>query len=103
LDEEDDSIEDLLRATTLVLLRLFFVQAYAQLENTQQELDLLRSMPDRPPSPPPLDARETARKADDDMWRLDQPVLTGGPDGHGPLLDSGGKVRHIIYITTATL
>lgn len=90
-EDEDDENEHLLRTTTLVLLRLFFVQAHSQLESLQQELELLRSMPERPPSPPQPDAREVARQAEEDRWRLDKPLPAGGIDGKGPLLDSSGR------------
>ena len=34
------------------------------------------------------------------MWRLDAPRPMGGPDGKGPLLDSSGKARSQLEITS---
>jgi hypothetical protein len=89
-DEDDPDTDDILRETTLVLLRLTYAQAHGQLESMDQELDLLRSVPPPPPSaePPPDDGRRKAEEKED-MWKLDAPTR---PGGSGPLLDSGGKV-----------
>ena len=91
--EEDEEAEDVLREATLLLFRLTYTQAQSQLESLEQELELLRSMP-----PPPLSSEDSRQrqanpKDQDDMWRLDAPRPTGGPDGKGPLLDPSGKVR----------
>ncbi|KAK7038065.1 Serine/threonine protein phosphatase PP2A-associated protein [Favolaschia claudopus] len=93
-DDEDSESEDLLRETTLLLLRLFYAQTQTQLINLNQELELLRNaprMPPPPPSRPEEDHRDKARVAESDMWRLEAPAPSGGPDGKGPLLDSSGK------------
>lgn len=77
----------------LIILVLSYGQAQGQLESMEQEFELLRNMP---PSPPPRqDTRSGKGKEEDDMWRLDAPRPTGGPDGKGPLLDPKGKVRTI--------
>ncbi|KAJ7217195.1 TAP42-like protein [Mycena pura] len=92
-DEEDteSESEDILRETTLLLLRLCYAQAQSQLVSLGQELDLLQSAPSFPPTPrpPPEDGRRSKeRVAENDMWKLDAP---GGTDGKGPLLDPQGK------------
>lgn len=93
-DEDDPETEDILRETVLILLVLLYGQTHASLESMGQELELLRSMP--PPPPPPRDDTRMAKHQEqDDMWKLDAPRPTGGPDGKGPLLDSSGKVRQI--------
>ncbi|OCH93879.1 TAP42-like protein [Obba rivulosa] len=93
IEEDDADIEDILREATLLLLRLTYAQAHAQLESLSQELELLRNMPSRPPAD--LSAADDPRRAKtrevDDMWRLDRPAPQGGPDGKGPLLDPSGK------------
>ena len=95
-DEDDTELEDILRETALILLVLFFGQAYANLESLDQELELLRNMP---PPPPSEDVRAGKRKEQDDMWRLDAPIATGGPDGKGLLLDSSGKVLYVSFVS----
>lgn len=93
-DEPDSETEDVLREASLLLLRLIYVHAHAQLESITQELDLLRSGPFAPRAPeqPSDDTRAERRKQEEDMWRLDRALPRGGPDGQGPLLDEGGKV-----------
>jgi immunoglobulin-binding protein 1 len=94
-DEEEDGdseTADLLRKSALMLLRLMYTRARSRLESAKQETALLQSMPPPPPSRPEDDPRDAARKADGNLWRLDQPVSTGGPDGRGPLMDASGKV-----------
>ena len=61
----------------------------------EQELELLSNLP--PPPPPLPQPAEDLRRKDksreqDDMWKLDKPTPSGGPDGKGPLLDAQGKV-----------
>ncbi|PCH37895.1 hypothetical protein WOLCODRAFT_114406 [Wolfiporia cocos MD-104 SS10] len=90
-DEDDTDTEDILRDATLLLLRLTYAQAHAQLQSLNQELQLLRSTPPSHPSLPAEDLRHAKAREQDDMWRLDQPQLQGGPDGKGPLLDPSGK------------
>ncbi|TFK42393.1 TAP42-like protein [Crucibulum laeve] len=91
-EEIDSEIEDILRETTLLVLRLVFAQSHSQLESMEQELELLRNAPPSPRfAPPSDDQRGKQRQSDDDMWKLDAPVPTGGPDGKGPLMDANGK------------
>lgn len=83
-------MDEILRETTLLLLRLTYALSQGQLESIDQELALLRSAP--PPPPPnqsPTDDRRGGIKDEDDMWRLDAPVVSAGS---GPLLDPAGKV-----------
>lgn len=94
--EEDPEIEDAVRETILVLLQLFCAQTHGETDGLQQELELLKNVPSEPPKPPSNDSRQGKAKQEDDMWRLDAPRPSGGPDGKGPLLDPSGKVR-IIY------
>lgn len=91
-DEEDTDAEDVLREATLLLLRLTYGQAQAQLQSLEQEIQILRSAPPRP-SEAPEDPRHAREREANDVWRLDAPMPQGGPDGKGPLLDSSGKVR----------
>ncbi|KAF8205785.1 TAP42-like protein [Mycena galopus ATCC 62051] len=91
-EEEDSESEDILRETTLLLLRLCYAQAEAQLLSLSQELELLQNAPRMPPPPtsrPEDDRRGKERATEGDMWKLDAPL--GGPDGKGPLLDPTGK------------
>ena len=80
---------------TLLLLRLAYAQAYAQLASIAQELELLRSAPPPPPSAQPETsdrAQLSSSEAEHALWRLDAPARSArGRDG-GPLLDSAGKV-----------
>lgn len=94
MDEEADSeTEEILRETTLLLLRLLYAHASSQLESIEQELDLLRNAPPSPiMGPDDDDKRLQKRKEEENEWKLDIPT-PGGPDGKGPLLDPSGKVR----------
>lgn len=96
-DEPDSETDDVLREATLLLLRLTFAQAHAQLESMTQELDLLRSALFLPAQPEQSadDSRTTRRLEEEDMWRLDKPLPRSRLDGRGPLLDEGGKVTNI--------
>ena len=86
-DDEDDD-EDGRRAATILLLRLTYAQAHAQLSSIAQELELLRSAP--PPSQPGTsDHADPSSSEEQTLWRLDAPAR-----GSGPLLDSTGKVAH---------
>ncbi|EGN95591.1 hypothetical protein SERLA73DRAFT_186691 [Serpula lacrymans var. lacrymans S7.3] len=89
-DEDDSETDELLRETSLLLLRLFYVQAHAQLESLDQEVELLRSIPPPPnrQSVPSAEDRRSKQKESDDIWKLDAPVSQGG---QGPLLDPSGK------------
>ncbi|KAF8964013.1 serine/threonine protein phosphatase PP2A-associated protein [Flammula alnicola] len=90
-EELDSETDEILRETTLLLLRLLYAHASAQLQSMEQELELLRNAP-----PSPImgaldeDERNKTRKAEDNDWKLDIPIA-GGPDGKGPLLDPAGK------------
>ncbi|TFK30209.1 serine/threonine protein phosphatase PP2A-associated protein [Coprinopsis marcescibilis] len=93
--ELDPETDEILRETTLIVLRLLYTQAQGQAEMMERELDMLKLAP----SSPRLEAQQMADdqriKQREDvaaMWRLDAPPVTGGPDGKGPLLDSSGKV-----------
>ncbi|KAF8261076.1 serine/threonine protein phosphatase PP2A-associated protein [Lactarius quietus] len=89
-DEQDG--EDERRAATLLLLRLAYAQAHAQLASIAQELELLRSAP--PPSAQPGTsdrAHLSSSEAEHALWRLDAPMRAVGQRGGGPLLDSAGK------------
>ncbi|KAH9930760.1 TAP42-like protein [Fomitopsis serialis] len=100
-DEDDADTEDILRETILLLLRLTYGQAHAQLQSLEQEIQLLRNAPSRPP-----EAFEDPRRAKDreivDMWRLDAPLPQGGPDGKGPLTDSSGRPLRPFTILPST-
>ncbi|KAF9564378.1 serine/threonine protein phosphatase PP2A-associated protein [Agrocybe pediades] len=91
-DEELDSdTDEVLRETTLVLLRLLYAHACTQLQSMEQELELLRNAPPTPLfGPSDGDERDKKRNAEVDEWKLDIPV-PGGPDGKGPLMDASGK------------
>jgi immunoglobulin-binding protein 1 len=91
-DDEDSETAELLRKTTLFLLRLTYTRALSRLESAEQEVTLLHSMPPPPSSRPQDDPRDAARKTEEEKWRLDRPVPSGGPDGRGPLMDASGKV-----------
>lgn len=93
--EAGSEIEEVTRETTIVLLRLFYGQTHGEIDSLQQELELLKNAPPEPPKPPSDDARLAGKKQEDEMWRLDQPRPSGGPDGKGPLLDAQGRVRSL--------
>jgi hypothetical protein len=87
-DEDDSETDEILREAVLLLLQLYYAQAYSQLESMEQELELLRNAPPPPRPGPPSDDRKNKVKEQDDMWKLD----TKSPVGEsGPLLDSSGK------------
>lgn len=92
-EEADSETEEILRETTLLLLRLLYAHASGQLQSMEQELDLLRNAPPSPIMGPDdeEDKRSKKRKEEENEWKLDVPI-PGGPDGKGPLLDSEGKV-----------
>jgi immunoglobulin-binding protein 1 len=97
-EELDSEVDQILRETILLLLRLLFAQSNAQLQSMKQELELLRNAPPSPNHSPPRDIedpRDKQKKEDEEMWKLDIPV-PGGPDGKGPLLDPTGKVSNYI-------
>lgn len=89
-DAEDLETENILRATTLLLLRLFYAQACAQRESVGQEIQLLRNAPTPPPLPkPPADDRQNKARGQEDMWKIDATLELSN---RGPLLDPHGKV-----------
>lgn len=91
-EETGSENDDIIRETTLLLLRLLYAHASTQLQSMEQELELLRNAPPSPKlGPDDNDNRAQKRKAEEHDWKLDIPV-PGGPDGKGPLLDSSGKV-----------
>ncbi|KAF9526959.1 serine/threonine protein phosphatase PP2A-associated protein [Crepidotus variabilis] len=98
LSSQDETVldfdtDDILRETTLLLLRLFYARASSQLQSLEQELELLRNAPPSPTNDPNEmidDPRDKKRIGEDNAWKLDIPV-PGGPDGKGPLMDASGK------------
>ncbi len=91
-DEQDD--EDEQRIATLLLLRLAYAQACAQLANIAQELELLHNAPPAPPphQPGSSDHARSSREAERSLWTLDAPRSVGIAQRDGPLLDPAGKV-----------
>ena len=90
-DEQDD--EDERRTATLLLLRLAYAQAYAQLTSIAQELELLRSAPPAPAHQPGTSERaRLSPEAERTLWTLDAPRAVGMTQRGGPLLDPAGKV-----------
>ncbi|KAH8826918.1 serine/threonine protein phosphatase PP2A-associated protein [Flagelloscypha sp. PMI_526] len=86
--EEPTAVEDLLRESTILVLRLCYTQAYAQIESIEQELELLKNAPPMPPenNNKATDNRETQKQLEEDMWKLDV-----SSSSKGPLLDNKGK------------
>lgn len=76
-----------MREMTIHLLRLFWIQAWSQLDSLDQEIELLRNAP-----PSPENRLQTTTEKDVDTWRLDVPQPGGMFDSRGPLLDQSGKV-----------
>ena len=104
-EELDSDVDQVLRETIFLLLRLLYAQSNTQLQSMKQELDLLRNAPPSPIHSPPRDIedpRDKQRKENEEMWKLDIPV-PGGPDGKGPLLDPTGKVSNYIPIDSVKL
>ncbi|ETW86106.1 hypothetical protein HETIRDRAFT_311119 [Heterobasidion irregulare TC 32-1] len=83
---EEDDADDVLREVTLLLLRLVYAQARAQLDSLSQEFELLKNAPHTPPGPP--EGQSGSRNTDDLDWRLDAMRLSGR---NKPLLDAKGK------------
>ncbi|KAJ3568639.1 hypothetical protein NP233_g5580 [Leucocoprinus birnbaumii] len=101
-DDLDSETDEILRTTTLLLLRMLYAQTHAHLESMDQELELLKRAPPSPTGAPPLngehgDARVGKGKGRDaeqqELWKLDMnvPGGAGGPDGKGPLMDQSGR------------
>jgi len=90
-EDLDLDTEEILRETTLLVLRLFYARAMTQLHAMEQELELLRNAPPSPMMGPESgDFRDKQRNVDENDWKLDIP-LAGSPDGKGPLMDAQGK------------
>ncbi|KIM55038.1 hypothetical protein SCLCIDRAFT_135558 [Scleroderma citrinum Foug A] len=87
-DEDDSETDDILRETSLLLLRLLYMHACSQLQSLDQEMELLRNAPPlRQPAPAVDECREKVTDQEA-MWRLDPtPRVTGREQ----LLDSSGK------------
>lgn len=99
-DHDNSNTDEILRQVTLLLLRLNYAKAQNELSSSEQELELLRNAPPPPPSHSPSDdPRKAKGKEQEDMWKLDSRIPTGGPDGRGPLLDSSGKVGPCRHVT----
>ena len=94
--DQDSEAEQ--RTATLLLLRLAYVQAHAQLTSIAQELELLRSAPPLPPAPPGTssDRARSSSEAERALWTLDAPRAAGTAPRGGPLLDPAGKVRNLM-------
>jgi immunoglobulin-binding protein 1 len=95
-EDLDSQTDEMLRETTLLVLRLLYAHSSAQLQSMEQELELLRNAPPSPTMGPEdqataQDPRDRKRKEEENDWKLDKPAL-GGPDGKGPLMDAYGKV-----------
>jgi immunoglobulin-binding protein 1 len=93
-EEELDDSEDERRTATLLLLRLAYTQAHAQLASIAEEFELLRTAPP-PPSQPGTSSYAPSPEAESTLWTLDAPR-------GGPLLDSTGKVRDPSLVHTAS-
>jgi hypothetical protein len=92
LSDDEDS-EDDRRTATLLLLRLTYAQAHAQLLSITQELEILRTAPPPPPDPPGTsDRARSLPEADRTLWTLDAPRATSAAQRGGTLLNSAGKV-----------
>lgn len=93
-DEKNDQVDEVLRELTILALRMMYVQTLSNIQSLLQEQELLKNAPPEPEIPPTYDQdeRKKAQKKQDDIWKLDAPRLTGGPDGRGPLLNPQGKV-----------
>ena len=90
-DEQDN--EDERRIATLLLLRLAYAQAHAQLAGMARELELLRNAPPAPPTNQPgTSDRAPSSEAEHALWTLDAPRSVGTAQRGGPLLNSKGKV-----------
>ncbi|KAI0306302.1 TAP42-like protein [Multifurca ochricompacta] len=85
-DEQDN--EDELRTATLLLLRLAYAQAHAQLTSITQEFELLHTAPPQPPET--IDPTRSSSETERALWTLDAPRAAAARRG-GPLLDSAGK------------
>lgn len=99
-DEDDSETDDILRETSLLLLRLLYMHACSQLQSLDQEMELLRNAPPlRQPAPAVDECREKVTDQEA-MWRLDPtPRVTGREQ----LLDSSGKVRSKCNVASRSL
>ena len=96
-EESDPETDDILRETTLLLLRLMYARALSQLDSMSQEMELLTNAP---PPPPLRPSEETDGKGkgreESDIWKLDSPSTK---PRQGPVLDSSGKVCLATHMT----
>jgi len=97
--KSDDSLdeEDLMRETTLLVMRLLWVEGFSKLSNIDEELTLLRSVPLEPPQ-----ASSQSRDHPDESWKLDLPQSSHGSAGFGPMLNSSGKPLRPFTILPST-
>ena len=87
-DEDDESEwDEYVRELSIHLLRLFWIQAWSQLDSLDQEIELLHNAPPSPENRP-----HAVTERDTDAWRLDAPPPRNMVDDRGPLLDQSGKV-----------
>ncbi|KAH7322264.1 serine/threonine protein phosphatase PP2A-associated protein [Rhizoctonia solani] len=86
-DDDLDMDDETRRELSLVLLRLLYAQAHTSLQQIEDEVQILRSMP---PQPPSGSSQSELNKPGDDTWRLDM-TPRGGLDGKGPLMDPQGR------------
>jgi immunoglobulin-binding protein 1 len=95
--ELDSETDEILRDTTLILLRLFYARAASQLQNAEQEQELLQNVPpsNLARSSGASDIRDKTQREEDNAWKLDLP-LERGLDGRGPMLDASGKVTKFL-------
>jgi len=93
-DEDDESEwDEHVRELSIHLLKLFWIQAWSQLDSLDQEIELLCNAPPSPENRP-----HTIAERDADAWRLDAPPPTNMIDDRGPLLDQSGKVASRLRI-----
>jgi immunoglobulin-binding protein 1 len=95
--ELDTETDEILRGTSIIVLRLLYAQAQSQTEMMDRELEMLKAAPPSPTMSAQVesqDERVKKREEEASMWRLDAPRPSGGPDGKGPLMDSSGRVRY---------
>jgi len=74
-------------------MRLFYSQAYSQLDHLTDEMQLLKHAP-----PPQPQAPSGEQRREDGDWKLDMP--RSGIGRGGPLLDSQGRVRSLEIATS---
>lgn len=93
-EEEELDDEDERRTATLLMLRLAYAQAHAQLASIAEEFELLRTAPPALPGQPGTsDRARSSPEVERTSWTLDGPRAAAATRRGGPLLDSAGKVR----------